>query len=89
MTRIHRYIDDPPQFLFWDIDEVAVFSAFLGIGMLTNTLTTLFIIGFGLSFVLKKTKQKSSDGMFLHVLYWIGFFPIKGCPPSYIRKYIE
>lgn len=89
MTTIHRYIDDPPQFLIWDIDEVVIFSSFLGLGMMTGTLSTLFLVGFALSFVLKKVKQKGSDGMFMHILYWMGFFPMKGCPPSYIRKYIE
>lgn len=89
MTKIHRYIDDPPQFLIWDIDEVVIFAAFIGIGMMAGVLTIMIVIGIILSFLLKKIKQKASDGMLLHILYWYGIQPIKGCPPTYNREFIE
>ena len=33
-TRIPRYIDDPPQIFWWEIDEVAVFSGAFVVGAL-------------------------------------------------------
>lgn len=89
MTRIARYIDDPISFFFWDIDEVVVFSTFMVMGFLTDTLTYLIIIGIVLSFVLSRVKQSRSEGFFMHVLYWMGFFRLRGCPPSYIREFVE
>lgn len=89
MTRIVRYIDDPVSFFFWDLDEVIVFSTFMVMGFLTDTLTYLIIIGIILSFGLSKLKQSRSEGFFMHILYWFGFYRLKGCPPSYIREFVE
>lgn len=89
MTRILRYIDDPVSFFFWDIDEIVVFATFMVVGMLTDTLSYLLIVGIGLTFVLSKAKQSRSEGFFMHVLYWNGLYKLKGCPPSYIRKFME
>lgn len=89
MTRIVRYIDDPVSFFFWDLDEVVVFSTFMVMGFLTDTLTYLIIIGILLSFALSKVKQSRSEGFFMHILYWVGFYRLRGCPPSYIREFVE
>jgi conjugal transfer pilus assembly protein TraL len=89
MTKIPRYIDDPPSFLFWEIDEVIVISLFVCVGILARILTIMLILGYFVSKILKKVKQTKSEGFFLHVLYWHGFLTLKGCPPSYKRRFIE
>jgi len=89
MTRIVRYLDDPVSFFFWDLDEVVVFSTFMVAGILTDTLTYLLLLGVGLSFALSRVKQSRAEGFFLHILYWLGFFRLKGCPPSYVREFVE
>lgn len=89
MTRIVRYIDDPVSFFFWDIDEVVVFSTFMVMGFLTDTLTYLILVGIIFSFCLSRFKQSRAEGFFMHVLYWFGFYRLRGCPPSHIREFIE
>lgn len=89
MTRIVRYIDDPISFFFWDIDEVVVFSTFMVMGFLTDTLSYLILVGIIFSICLSKIKQSRAEGFFMHILYWNGFYRMRGCPPSYIREFIE
>jgi len=89
MTRILRYIDDPVSFFFWDIDEVVVFATFMVVGLLTDTLTYLILVGFLLSFILSRVKQSRAEGFFMHILYWYGLCRLRGCPPSYIRGFVE
>jgi len=89
MTRILRYIDDPVSFFFWDIDEVTVFAVFMVVGILTDALTYLIVVGVLLSFILSKVKQSRSEGFFMHVLYWSGLYRLRGCPPSYNREFVE
>jgi len=89
MTRIVRYIDDPVSFFFWDIDEIVVFATFMVIGLLTDTLTYLIIVGIFFSFVLSRVKQSKAEGFFMHVLYWYGLYRLRGFPPSYIREFVE
>jgi len=89
MTKIARYIDDPPQIFFWDIDEIIIFGMFFGIGMLANILTIMIFIAIGVNLLFSRVKQCRSDGFFLHILYWLGILRLRECPPSYIRSYYE
>lgn len=89
MTQIARYIDDPPQIFFWEIDEFVVFGACFSLGIMSNAPTVMIILGCVLAYLLQRVKAGRSDGFFLHVLYWHVGMPLKGCPPSYIRSYVE
>ena len=89
MTHIARYIDDPPQIFLWDIDDIILFSVFFGAGILTGLITTCGIVGCGMVYVLMKVKKTKSEGFFLHMIYWNGFFRLRGVPPSYLRYFIE
>jgi len=89
VTRIARYIDDPPQIFFWEVDEIVIFSTFFALGMLADTLTVMIFLGIGVAILFSKVKQNRSDGFFLHVLYWLGIFGMKGCPPSHMRTFYE
>ena len=89
MTHIARYVDDPPQIFLWDIDDIILFSIFFGSGILTGLITTFGIIGCGMVYILIKVKKTKSEGFFLHMIYWNGFFRLKGVPPSYLRYFIE
>jgi len=89
MTHIARYIDDPPQIFFWQIDEFIVFASCFGLGLMAGSPTTLIAIGVTLSYFLGRIKAGQADGFFQHILYWHAGLSLKGCPPSYIRSYIE
>jgi len=89
MTHIARYIDDPPQIFLWDIDDIILFSVFFGAGILTGLITTCGIVGCGMVYILMKVKKTKSEGFFLHMIYWNGFFALRGVPRSYLRYFIE
>jgi conjugal transfer pilus assembly protein TraL len=89
MTRIARYIDDPPSFFFWELDEVVVFAVFIGAGIFIHSLFVFLVTGTGSAYILGKVKQSRSEGFFLHMLYWHGIIPLRGCPPSYFRTLVE
>ena len=89
MTQNARYIDDPPQIFFWEIDEFVVFGACFSLGIMSGALTVLTVLGVFLAYLLSSVKAGRSDGFFLHILYWHVGMPLKGCPPSHIRTYIE
>jgi conjugal transfer pilus assembly protein TraL len=89
MTRIARYIDDPPSFFLWEIDEVVVFALFIGIGIFLHSLLVFMAIGTASAYLLGKVKQTRAEGFFLHMLYWHGILPLRGCAPSYFRTLVE
>jgi conjugal transfer pilus assembly protein TraL len=89
MTHIARYIDDPPEIFFWQIDEFIVFGSCFALGIMASAPTVMTSLGVGLAWLLARIKSGRSDGFFMHVLYWHAGVPLKGCPPSAIRSYIE
>lgn len=89
MTTIARYIDDPATIFFWEIDEIVVFALFFGLGMFFDILTIMILVGVAMSLALSKVKSQKAEGFLLHALYWAGVFRLRGCPPSYIREFIE
>ena len=88
MTEIQKHIDDPVTFLFWEIDEAIAISACLFLGIVANIMITMILVSIGVSFILKKIKQRSSEGVMVHFLYWHGFLRLKGCPPSVVREIV-
>ena len=89
MTRISRYIDDPPQIFFWELDEFIVFGTCFSIGTITGVPTVMITLGVVLAYLLSRVKAGRSDGFFLHVLYWVAGLNLKSCLPSHFRSYIE
>ncbi|MEM2126174.1 MAG: type IV conjugative transfer system protein TraL [Candidatus Methanosuratincola sp.] len=89
MTEIQRYLDEPPTLFFWEIDEVIVMAASIFMGIMVGALLSFGIAGVLCAQILRKIKKKSSEGVFVHFLYWHGFFNLKGCPKSYMREFVE
>ncbi|MCK9196854.1 MAG: type IV conjugative transfer system protein TraL [Syntrophales bacterium] len=89
MTNIARYIDDPPQIFFWQVDEFIVFGSCFALGTMAGSPTIMIALGCTLAYLLSRVKAGRADGFFMHILYWSAGLPLKGCPPSYIRTYIE
>ncbi len=89
MVVINRHIDDPMVFFFWEMDEVVVIASTIFIGIMVNMLFSLGIVGIICSYILKKIKKGSSEGVMIHFLYWHGFMHLKKCPRSYIRELSE
>ena len=86
-TRIPRYIDDPPQFLWWELDELMMVVGGFGLGIFMNYPTVCGVAGIILARLASHHKSGRADGYLWHLLYYIGV--VKGRPPGYIREMSE
>ncbi len=81
---IPRYIDAPPQFLFWQFDEVLpVGVAAIFCVLLHKTLVPLSI-GVWISYSWMKYRDNHADGYALHMLYWSGLAPLSWVGKSHV-----
>jgi conjugal transfer pilus assembly protein TraL len=89
---IPKYLDEPPRWLFWTMDEAIVLIAPLLLGLIVfNRLILGFVLGVILMVILKKLKGSRGPHFLLSHFYW--YFPfndkyLKATPPSYIREYL-
>ena len=84
---IPRRLDDPPKFLFWEMDVAAIGVVFLLIGVSTGFAIVGLIVGMFAAYAYAKLKSGRHPGMALHLLYWFTGFPKpKQLPASHIRE---
>lgn len=86
-TRIPRYIDDPAQFLFWDLDEALILIGSFCFGILLGYPFWGGLAGIASGRALRKLRSGKAEGYFWHALYWVGI--VKGRPPGHIREMVE
>ena len=90
-ARIPHYIDDPPQFLFWELDETIPVLAGIGFGILVNSLISYGLVGLVASRIVAKLKKGQHQNFMIHWLYWQGCpgIGLKGYPKSHVRRLME
>ncbi len=90
-ARIPHYIDDPPQFLFWELDEAIPVLAGMGIGIMLNSMICYGAAGLVVSRIVARLKKGKHQNFMIHWLYWQGVpgMKLKGYPESHIRKLTE
>ena len=78
MIRIPRTIDEPPYFLIWRFDDVAlpVFGVIAGI--LSDQMLLCIALGVGSSFLYRRYREGRPELFLVHALYWHGFWPNRG-----------
>lgn len=91
LLAIPRHLDDPPRFLFWDLDEAILFMLALILGILVDLLFVGAAAGVVLIVAYGRAKSGRHRAFALHLLYWhlpitLGF---RRTPPSCIREYIR
>ena len=86
-TRIPRYIDDPPQIFWWEIDEVAVFSGAFVVGALSGQALAGLLAGFALSWLLERLKSGRGSAFLVHLAYWYGLSGVR--PESHRERFFE
>ena len=67
-----RHIDDPAQYLFWEIDEVTIVVVCCGCGIAVEALITMFVVGLIAAYWLRRNKVTQLPGLTVHIAYWIG-----------------
>ena len=86
-TKIPRYIDDPPQIFWWEIDEVALFSGAFAIGALAGHVLGGLLGGFLLSWLLERLKSGRGSAFLVHLAYWYGLSGAR--PESRKQRFCE
>ncbi|OGP32489.1 MAG: type IV conjugative transfer system protein TraL [Deltaproteobacteria bacterium GWC2_56_8] len=88
---IPKYIDDPPQILWWDMDVAGVIIFSMIIGIAVNHLLYFSIGGLVAAYAVGKMKNSKQEGYIYHLAWWHGVpsFKIREMPDSYIREFTE
>lgn len=91
LLAIPRHLDDPPRFLFWDLDEAILFMLALILGILVDLLFVGAAAGVALVVAYGRAKSGRHHAFALHLLYWHlpVTFGFRRTPPSCIREYIR
>ena len=71
-TRIPRYMNAQAQILWWELDEVTIITASIGIGIMYELLVVTVPLGLLAARALAKTKAEHGHGWFLHRAWWHG-----------------
>lgn len=74
--QIPQYIDNPPQWMWWESDEIAPIGVLIGIGMITHTLTLCIFLSWGFYKLFLYFKGRHLRGYFAHIAYRIGLVPL-------------
>ncbi len=88
-TYFPRMIDKPMPFLFWEVDDLAVFIVPLIISMPFKEMLVGVIAGAILMRAYSKIKHNKSENFLVHKFWQWGFVNIKDTSPAYIRKFLE
>lgn len=82
---IPKYLNAMPQFLWWEVDEVAFLFIFTGLGVLVNNPIIGALIGYILMKIYVKAKARRQKGYLWHKLYALGLYKVPGIPDSWMR----
>lgn len=82
-------IDDAPQVLLWNVNEMAPIILGLVLGMITGNAAIFTGIGLLATQIYRRVSASKPDGFMIHMLYWMGL-PLRGSrtiPNSFIRLF--
>jgi conjugal transfer pilus assembly protein TraL len=85
--RIPRFIDDPPQLLWWEMDELVAVVGLFGMGIFIDHPAVGVLTGIGLARQARRYKVGRADHYLWHLLYRMGW--VKGSPSGTIREMFE
>lgn len=73
---IPQMIDNPPQIVFWETDDLLPVLLAMGFGVIMNGFTTSVLAGLALSVVYIRYKRNMLPGTLHHMGYWYGFMSL-------------
>ena len=71
-THIPRYLNAQAQLLWWELDEVLVITAALGVGILYEMLVFSIPLALIAAKLMAKMKAEHGTGWILHQAWWHG-----------------
>ncbi|WP_353160393.1 MULTISPECIES: type IV conjugative transfer system protein TraL [Salinisphaera] len=87
---IPQGIDDPPQVLLWNLNELAPIVLGLVIGMITGNAMLLTAGGLIITHIYRRAGARSPDGHIIHFMYWQGV-PLRKTvtlPNTFVRIFV-
>lgn len=67
-----HHIDEPPQYFFWDMEDMFVVVMFAAVGIIISMLIPMLIIGLFVARWIGSKKREKLPGYLVHACYWIG-----------------
>jgi conjugal transfer pilus assembly protein TraL len=71
-TRIPRYLNSQPQILWWEMDEIIVIVAGIGLGIVLELLIVTVPLGLLAARLLARVKAQHGQGWIIHYAWWRG-----------------
>ncbi|MCW8966244.1 MAG: type IV conjugative transfer system protein TraL, partial [Candidatus Pacearchaeota archaeon] len=85
-------LDDPPKFLFWDMDQAMVFLSMFMMGLIAGFIASGLILAGVFGWLYGKSKTGKHRAYIIHMMYWylpsslVSRFQVT--PPSHERQYL-
>lgn len=73
-VKVPKHVDAPMQVAFWEIDEVAPMIMLMALGILTGTLTWMFLLMYGATKAYQRYKTTARRGALPHLLFYHGLY---------------
>lgn len=73
-VKVPKLVDAPMQFAFWEIDEVAPMIMLMALGILTGTLTYMFLLMYFATKLYQRYKSTARRGALVHLLFFHGLY---------------
>jgi len=73
-VQVPKHVDAPMQMAFWEIDEVAPMLMLMALGILTGTLTYMFLLMYVVTKLYQRYKTTARRGALLHLLFFHGLY---------------
>ena len=86
-TRIPRYLNAQAQILWWELDEILILTAAIGVGIMYELLWITVPLGLFAAKGLAKTKADHGHGWFLHQTWWRGIPIVRLIIPSTHKEF--
>lgn len=75
MMDIPHSIDEQHNLFWWDMDEVILIGASVGMGVVLKT-WFMMLLGFSLVWLFTRYKSAAFRGVLMHMAYWYGLFEL-------------
>lgn len=73
-VKVPKHVDAPMQVAFWEIDEVAPMILLMALGIITGTLTYMFVLMFFATKLYQRYKTTARRGALAHLLFYNGLY---------------
>ncbi len=89
-VEIPRRVDEPPHLLLWSMDELAPILVGMFCGVMFGSMGLFLILGMVVAHFYGKYRDNHPDGLFLHIIYWMGFPIVRSrlFTNPYCRQYL-